>query len=68
LRRACEGAAVIVFVCAMAAGNASAQQLQSVSVRADNDAFNFWQAPYRRPDEEYTSGVRGSLVFFGAAP
>ena len=52
----------------MAAENASAQQLQSVSMRADNDAFNFWQAPYRRPDEEYTSGVRGSLVFFGAAP
>jgi hypothetical protein len=52
----------------MTAGSARAQGPESISVRADNDAFNFWKPPYRRPDEEYTSGVRGSLVFFGAAP
>jgi lipid A 3-O-deacylase len=51
----------------MTAGNARAQSLQSVSVRADNDAFNFWKPPYNRPDEEYTSGVRGSLAYLGAA-
>jgi lipid A 3-O-deacylase len=26
-------------------------------VRADNDAFDFWMAPWNRPDDEYTSGV-----------
>ena len=26
-------------------------------MRADNDAFDFWMAPWNRPDEEYTSGV-----------
>jgi lipid A 3-O-deacylase len=50
----------------MAAGTAGAQ-LQSISVRADNDAFNFWKPAYDRPDEEYTSGVRGTLTYFGAA-
>jgi hypothetical protein len=34
---------------------------QSVSVRVDNDAFDFWMQPYNRPDEEYTSGVRITL-------
>jgi hypothetical protein len=27
-------------------------------LRADNDAFDFWQLPWNRPDEDYTSGVR----------
>ncbi len=39
-----------------------------MSVRADNDAFDFWLPAYDRPDEEYTSGVRGSLVYAGLAP
>ncbi len=26
-------------------------------MRADNDAFDFWMAPWNRPDDEYTSGV-----------
>ena len=51
----------------MTAANARAQSLQSVGVRADNDAFNFWKPPYDRPDEEYTSGVRGWLTYSGAA-
>ena len=34
-------------------------------VRADNDAFDFWQAPWYRPDEEYTSGVRAQLDYAG---
>jgi lipid A 3-O-deacylase len=51
----------------MAAGNAQAQHPLSVSVRADNDAFNFWMPPYARPDEEYTSGVRGTLEYAGGA-
>ena len=67
MKKAFEGAAVIAALVVMAAGNARAQSLQSVSARADNDAFNFWKPPYDRPDEEYTSGVRGSLTFSGAA-
>lgn len=51
----------------MVAGNAQAQQPLSVSVRADNDAFDFWMPPYARPDEEYTSGVRGTLEYAGGA-
>lgn len=40
---------------------------RAVTVRADNDAFNFWQYPWVRPDEEYTSGVRVSVEFGEAA-
>ena len=45
-----------------------ARAQRSVTVRADNDAFNFWQAPWNRPDEEYTSGVRLIFDFAGNAP
>ena len=30
---------------------------RTLSVRADNDAFDFWMYPWNRPDFEYTSGV-----------
>ena len=59
--------AVIALGCAATAGNARAQGPLAASVRADNDAFNFWML-YLRPDEEYTSGVRGTLEYAGAAP
>ena len=29
----------------------------SLSLRIDNDAFDFWMLPWNRPDDEYTSGV-----------
>jgi lipid A 3-O-deacylase len=29
----------------------------TLTVRADNDAFDFWMYPWDRPDDEYTSGV-----------
>ena len=41
---------------------------RAVAVRADNDAFNFWQAPWNRPDEEYTSGVRLTVDVDGPLP
>jgi hypothetical protein len=44
---------------------APAQTPHTLSLRVDNDAFDFWMAPYNRPDEEYTSGVR--LTYDGAA-
>ena len=30
---------------------------RTLSIRADNDAFDFWMRPWNRPDYEYTSGV-----------
>lgn len=33
------------------------QSTRTFSVRADNDAFDFWMPPWDRPDEQYTSGV-----------
>ncbi|HEU4785967.1 MAG TPA: lipid A deacylase LpxR family protein [Gemmatimonadaceae bacterium] len=30
---------------------------KTFSLRADNDAFDFWMLPWNRPDEDYTSGV-----------
>jgi len=57
--------AVPVMAVALLSQAAGAQR--SVSVRADNDAFNFWQAPWNRPDEEYTSGVRLVLDYAGNA-
>lgn len=47
---------------------AAARAQRAVTIRLDNDAFNFWQGPWSRPDEEYTSGVRLSLALGGAAP
>jgi len=38
-------------------GAAIAQTPHTVSIRADNDAFDFWMLPWNRPDEEYSSGV-----------
>ena len=52
----------------MAPAVARAQKPLTLEIRADNDAFNFWQPPAQRPDEEYTSGVRAALQLSGAAP
>src|SRR4029434_3882451 len=38
-----------------------------MSVRADNDAFNFWRGVHDRPDKEYTNGDE-VIVEFSAAP
>jgi lipid A 3-O-deacylase len=38
-------------------GAAIAQSTHTLSLRIDNDAFDFWMLPWNRPDEEYTSGV-----------
>ncbi len=39
-------------------------QSGTYSVRTDNDAFDFWMAPWNRPDDEYTSGVH--LTYAGS--
>ena len=38
-----------------------------MTVRADNDAFNFWRGITDRPDKEYTNGDQVT-VEFSAAP
>ena len=38
-----------------------------MTVRADNDAFNFWRGVHDRPDKEYTNGDE-VIVEFSAAP
>jgi lipid A 3-O-deacylase len=35
----------------------SAPLVHTLSLRVDNDAFDFWMLPWNRPDDEYTSGV-----------
>jgi len=32
--------------------------LRTLTLRVDNDAFDFWEPAWDRPDEDYTSGVR----------
>jgi lipid A 3-O-deacylase len=61
-------AGVVALWCATTPAFARAQTPLTLEVRADNDVFNFWQPPPKRPDEEYTSGVRAALEFSGAAP
>lgn len=60
-----ERGALLLAALALIARDAPAQR--TVTVRADNDAFNFWQAPWNRPDEEYTSGVRLTVDYAGRA-
>ena len=61
-------AGVVALWCAAAPAVTRAQAPLTLEIRADNDAFNFWQPAPKRPDEEYTSGVRAALQLTGAAP
>ena len=44
-----------------------APSLRASRVTVANDAFDFWLAPWYRPDEEYTSGVEATLEYAGPA-
>lgn len=48
------------------AAPAAAQSTPRWRLVADNDYFNFWQAPARRPDVEYTQGLTISVALSGA--
>ena len=48
---------ILIAMLALPAGIAVAQTPRTVSLRIDNDAFDFWMLPWNRPDEEYSSGV-----------
>lgn len=47
----------LLFALAVPFGAAFAQSPHTISLRVDNDAFDFWMLPWNRPDKEYTSGV-----------
>jgi lipid A 3-O-deacylase len=52
--------ATTIVAMAVPIGAAIAQSTPSprtISLRTDNDAFDFWMLPWNRPDDEYTSGV-----------
>jgi len=54
-------AAAAVLVASALPSSAMAQMLTRVDL--DNDAFNFWQAPARRADREYSQGARVNLLW-----
>jgi hypothetical protein len=51
------GAAISQSPPAPAATVAPSSTSRTLTLRIDNDAFDFWRMPYNRPDEDYTSGV-----------
>ena len=50
---------------ALAAQSQAQRPPRTLGLQLDNDAFNFWLRPWRRSDDEYTSGVR---VLLGESP
>jgi len=48
---------LMAMLVAAPASVAVAQTPRTISLRIDNDAFDFWMLPWNRPDEEYSSGV-----------
>ncbi len=56
-RAAWAGCALALLAGLAPSGSLGAQLPVTYTLRLDNDAFDFWMAPYNRPDEEYSSGV-----------
>ena len=56
------GSALAAFALLALPTSSHAQAPWSLSIQADNDAFNFWQEPLERPDAEYSSGVRVTVT------
>jgi len=48
---------LMAMLVAAPASAAGAQTPRTITLRIDNDAFDFWMLPWNRPDEEYSSGV-----------
>ncbi|MGH7711825.1 MAG: hypothetical protein ACREOG_11115, partial [Gemmatimonadaceae bacterium] len=48
----------IAILAALWGGAQSAEAQWAWRARLDNDAYNFWQHPAARTDEEYSNGVR----------
>jgi lipid A 3-O-deacylase len=60
IRRVRAAYAIAAMLAALSTPSA-AQHTWVPRVRLDNDAYNFWRGPGRRPDEEYTNGVHLSV-------
>lgn len=56
--------AIALLVVRPVAGTAQSPWLPQLQL--DNDAYNFWVHPGDRPDEEYTNGVKVSLISWSA--
>jgi lipid A 3-O-deacylase len=56
----------LLLVCAPLISGA--QTPHTLTLRLDNDAFNYWMMPWDRPDGEYTSGVHITYDGIGPAP
>ena len=65
LTGSCRRAATVIVAALALSAPAAAQRPAAIRLAADNDAFNFWMLPWDRPDQEYTSGVRGVLEYNG---
>ena len=61
LSRAYVGSYVILCGLVVSASADSQQLSRSASITIDNDYFDFWLPPIRRPDNDYTQGARVSL-------
>ena len=57
IRRALAATLLAMAVPLGAAIAQSAPLPHTLSLRTDNDAFDYWMLPWNRPDDEYTSGV-----------
>jgi lipid A 3-O-deacylase len=57
-RRFIVAALCLALPAAISAQTARQDAARRLTLRLDNDAFNFWLAPYERSDDEYTSGAR----------
>ncbi|HEY9225757.1 MAG TPA: lipid A-modifier LpxR family protein, partial [Gemmatimonadaceae bacterium] len=55
---------LIALAAPLGAAFAQAPRPHTLTLRVDNDAFNFWAMPWDRPDGEYTSGVH--ITYDGA--
>ena len=66
MKRAAARFTIVAILGALLASahDARAQSPRGLTLRMDNDAFDFWMQPYNRPDEEYTSGVH--ITYDGA--
>ncbi len=56
---------VMTSLAALALSSRGAVAQRTTRLEIDNDAFNFWQAPGRRADREYTQGTRVVLLWPG---
>ena len=54
----------ILVAAFLALGSVTASAQSAFRARLDNDAYNFWQHPAARTDDEYTNGVRLSAELY----